>query len=416
MRLPGPGSEGQAGERRESSPPAYVLGGHEAGVAVVRSLGRRGVRVIAVVISPAEQASASRYASASVIAPDPDRHERGFVALLAGLADELGGGVLIPTTDESVGAVASNTQELGRRHLLACPPIGVARRFLDKQLTYDLAAELDVPAPRSITPETEDALARLVPELAFPCLVKPRESFRYRRAFGVKMKAVHDAAELRAAWREAREAEIETMVQELIPGPESGGVNYNALFVDGEPVAELTARKLRLSPRDFGYPTAVVSASVPEVLQPAREILRGLGLNGFANVEFKRDSRDGRYKLMEVNGRPNMSGWLSVRCGIDFPYLTYSHLVDAALPPLAAPSRGICWVNELSDPLSVALRWRRGDISAREGLAPYVSRHVFATFALRDPRPFLKVVPERAQRLLRRIWLARSQEGDGRGD
>lgn len=355
----------------------------------MRSLGRRGVPVIAITSSPYEHARRSRHARARVVAPDPDRHANDFVAMLLSLADEFGEGVLIPTTDESVGAVAAHADELGRRHLLACPPGDVARRFLDKQLTYDLAADIGVPAPRSTLPSSERDLERCMREVSLPCLVKPRESYRYMRAFGVKMTMVEDAAELRSAWRRARAADVETMVQELIPGPETGGVNYNAYFADGEPVAELTARKVRLVPRDFGYPSAVLSTGAPEVVEPARAIVRGLGLNGFANVEFKRDPRDGTYKLLEVNGRPNMSGWLSVRCGVDFPWMTYRHLVDRELPGRHRAKEGVYWVNEASDPVALVGRWREGDRSLRAQLRPYVHRHVFAWLSLRDPLPFL---------------------------
>jgi hypothetical protein len=36
-------------------------------------------------------------------------------------------------------------------------------------------------------PATAEEVADLAGEISYPCLVKPRESFRYSRAFGVKM-------------------------------------------------------------------------------------------------------------------------------------------------------------------------------------------------------------------------------------
>src|SRR5207249_9127600 len=114
--------------------------------------------------------------------------------------------------------------------------------------------------------------------------------------------------------------------------------------VDGAPVVEFTSRKVRLAPPDFGFPTAVVSAPVPEVVGPGRRIVAAMGIEGFANVEFKRDARDGSYKLMEVNGRPNMSGALAVRCGIDFPLIAYRHLVHGVVPTAQRWERGVYWV------------------------------------------------------------------------
>ncbi|CAA9233347.1 MAG: hypothetical protein AVDCRST_MAG54-1128 [uncultured Actinomycetospora sp.] len=372
-----------------SAPPAYVVGGYEAGLAVVRSLGRAGVPVIAVVTSPRETTPHSRWVTAAVTVPDPADETAEFAAALLRLADEHGPGLLVPTTDESLEAVAAHHAELSARHVVACSTDSVAQGFLDKRITSDIAERVGVEAPRTVSPGSYDELESLVDRLRFPCLVKPAESYRYNRAFGIKMKRVHTPDELRAAWGEAFELGIGTMVQELIPGPETGGVNYNVYVVDGEPLVEMTSRKLRLSPRDFGYPCAVVSRHVPEVVAPGRAIVRGMGIEGFANVEFKQDERDGRYKLMEVNGRPNMSGRLAPRCGIDFPLLTYRHLVDGVTPAQTPWREGVHWINEFTDTRGLVARWRDGRLRPPGGLRPYLSRHVFATFDARDPQPFL---------------------------
>ena len=149
------------------------------------------------------------------------------------------------------------------------------------------------------------------------------------------------------------------------------------------------SRKVRLSPRDFGAPTVVVSAPVPEVVELGWRIVAAMGIEGFVNVEFKRDARDGSYKLMEVNGRPNMSGALAVRCGVDFPLLTFRHLVNGIVPTERRWRRGVYWIDEFADLRSVWRRWRGGEMSPREALTPYVGLHVFASFAVRDPSPVL---------------------------
>jgi D-aspartate ligase len=375
--------------------PAYVLGGYEAGLAVVGSLGRAGVPVVPVVTSVREMTRHSRWASHTVTVPDPADRTADYVAALLRLADDHGPGLIVPTTDESLEAVAAHHPELSARHTVACATDGVAQGFLDKRITSDIAERVGVEAPRTVSPGSPAELESLVDRLRFPCLVKPAESYRYNRAFGVKMKRVHTPDELRTAWTEAYALGIGTMVQELIPGPETGGVNYNVYVVDGEPRVEMTARKVRLSPRDFGYPCAVVSGHVPEVVEPGRAIVRGMGIEGFANVEFKQDERDGRYKLMEVNGRPNMSGRLATRCGVDFPLLTYRHLVDGVLPEQTTWREGVHWVNEFTDTRILVGRWRDGRLPVLGGLGPYVSPHVFATFDARDPQPFLARLRDR---------------------
>jgi D-aspartate ligase len=372
-------------------PPAYVLGGYEAGLSVIRSLGAAGVPVVAVWHSEAEHARHSRHVKRRVRAPHPEHESSKYVDLLLDLGGGTGSGLLVPTTDETVTAVACAREVLDSRHAVACPPWAVAERFLDKHLTYEFADRLGIAMPWTVLPRSAADLERLAVELPYPFLLKPRSSHLHREVFGAKMSLVHDPAELISMWERAERAGVDTLVQEFIPGSESEGVNYNAYLVDGEPVVEVTARKVRLSPPDIGYPTVVVSGQVPEVIVPGRRLLKGLGLSGFANVEFKRDVRDGSYRLMEVNGRPNMSGLLSVRCGADFPLMTYRHLVFGE-PPSRRSSRqfdeGVYWINETADLGAAASHIRAGRSSLRRHVEPYVRPHVFAEMSLTDPAPF----------------------------
>jgi D-aspartate ligase len=253
-----------------------------------------------------------------------------------------------------------------------------------------------VAAPRSILPSGFEQVEELAGNLSYPCLVKPRSSYQYTRAFGAKMRRVETPAQLLSAWRSAEDAGIRTLVQEFIPGPETAGVNYNGYCVDGEPAVELTSRKVRLWPRDIGYPTVVHSQPVPEVLEPSRRLLRGMGIDGFANIEFKRDLRTGEPILMEVNGRPNMSGLLSVRCGVDFPLITYRHLLADERPtPPPAVRHGVFWIDEPADLASGMSRIRSGELSPRDYLRPYLRPHLFAWLSRSDPAPFVKAAVAR---------------------
>src|SRR3954463_3638483 len=86
-------------------PPAFVLGGYEAGLAVVGSLGRAGVPVVALGSSPRETTRHSRYATACVPAPDPADATTDYIGALLRLAADHGPGLLVPTTDETLEAV-----------------------------------------------------------------------------------------------------------------------------------------------------------------------------------------------------------------------------------------------------------------------------------------------------------------------
>jgi hypothetical protein len=81
--------------------------------------------------------------------------------------------------------------------------------------------------------------------------------------------------------------------------------------------------------------------------------------------------------------------------------MTYRHLVDEIAPVGGGWKRGVHWLNEGTDPRAAVDRWKRGELSLQSAARPYVSRHVFATFAADDPRPTLTGLSTRARRRLR---------------
>ena len=58
---------------------------------------------------------------------------------------------------------------------------------------------------------------------------------------------------------------------------------------------------------------------IPELEQYGSVLLKEIGYYGLSEVEFKKDPRDGRYKLLEINARTWLWHSLAIRCGVDFP-------------------------------------------------------------------------------------------------
>jgi predicted ATP-grasp superfamily ATP-dependent carboligase len=190
------------------------------------------------------------------------------------------------------------------------------------------------------------------------------------------------------------------MLQEFIPGPDAHGVNYNSYYWNGEPLAEFTAAKIRNAPPQIGSPRVVMSKHIPEVLEPGRRLLRALRYSGFSCTEFKWDARDQSYKLMEVNGRHNMSSRLAARCGMDFPWLEYRHLAYGELPASCDFEDGTYWIDLTRDIANSLMHWRKERYPLARYLEPYRRPHVFAELDWSDPRPFLNRVRRGLGRLL----------------
>jgi D-aspartate ligase len=367
--------------------PAVVLSGHTMALAVVRALGRAGVPVVVLHYDARDMAQASRFVVADVRVPHPLEDEDGFIAALMEQGRRFDGAILIPASDESIVAASRHKALLQERYLVACPEWEVTERFIDKTKTYALARANDVPTPKTVVPLGPEDLADGAAEIGFPLLLKPAEGHLFYAHFKRKMFRVETLAELRRCYLRAHDAGLTVALQEIIPGPDSSVVNYNAYTWAGRALVEFTARQLRKAPPALGSPRIAISERIPEVVEPGRRILAAMGFYGFACTEFKLDARDGTYKLLEVNGRHNLSGLLALRCGIDFPLIQYRHLVEGVTPTPGAFRSGVYWTDAFRDVGYSLAYLRRERFTAPEYLAPYARRHCDAIIDRGDMGP-----------------------------
>jgi predicted ATP-grasp superfamily ATP-dependent carboligase len=325
-----------------------------------------GVRVAVLHYDRRDTAHVSGWCSRHQSIPHPETCEADFVdALIAYAAGAAERGVLFPTTDEAVVAISRNKDTLERHYVVACPPWHVTRLCIEKQYTHTLAQANGVPEPNTFVPSSIEDVERYGNRAAFPCLVKPCQSHLFYDRFQRKMVPVSGIPEMLSVYQEARDAGLDVMLQEIIPGDDSQVVNYNAYFHCGRPTSEFTAQHIRNAPPYWGSPRVVLSKNIPDVIEPGRRLFKAMEFDGYACTEFKRDPRDGVYKLMDINPRHNLSTLLAVRCGMNFPWLHYWHLVSGELPSAERFRQGVYWI-DLSRDVIYSARYRRTECACPE--------------------------------------------------
>jgi D-aspartate ligase len=333
------------------------------GLAAIRSLGRAGAPVIAVDHRRGALGFHSRFADAR-LCPDPVADERAYVGFLRALGDELDAPApVFPTHDEHLNAIARGREELGDRFLYPFPAWDVLGPIQSKRRQVERASELGIPIPETRNEPTD--------ELGYPVLVKPSDPTGFRRAFRRQAFRCATRLELDEAFERARP--YDPLVQELIPGGDDALYTLGSyLDREGEALAVFSGRKLRQTPPSVGTCRVGEAVWVDTVVEQGLALLRGLDFHGLSQVEFKRDPRDGRYKLIEVN--PRLFQWhgLAAACGADLPRVAYFDLLGTPLP--AARSNG------------ASKRWA---ITLMRGTRPALVRppYVDAILALDDPRP-----------------------------
>ncbi|HKE69482.1 MAG TPA: ATP-grasp domain-containing protein, partial [Nocardioidaceae bacterium] len=314
---------------------AVVLGGDYQGLGIARSLGRRGVPVC-VLDDEHSIASASRYVGRRLRVPDL-RTAEGTIDALLQAADSMGldGWVVYPTRDEMVAAIAASRDRLATRYRVPTPGWESVSAVWDKRETYRLAAELGIATPRLWIPQDESELAEI--PLDAPVVIKPAVKEKFFYATGAKAWRADDAKTLRESYRRA--AAIvppgEVMIQELIPGGGDSQFAYCTLFKEGASLADMTVRRTRQHPSDFGRSsTYVETIDLPLLAEPSARFLKALDFYGLVELEYKHDARDGEWKLLDVNARTWGYHTIGPAAGVDFPYLLYRDQLDLPVSPV----------------------------------------------------------------------------------
>ena len=366
---------------------AIVIGGEHPGLGIARSLGRRDIP-ICIIDDKHSVSQFSKYATRVVRVKDL-RDEQNTVdsVLEIGRRYGLKGWVLFPTRDETVAAFSRHRDRLAEFFRVTTAAWETVRWAYDKKNTYECAAELGIPIPRTYNGITENELFRLYDRL--PLAIKPaiKENFFY--ATGAKAWRADTPEQLnnlfRKAMRQIRPEEI--LIQEIIPGSGQQQYSYCAFFRDGVAHSTLVARRLRQHPREFGRAaTYVETIESHEVEGLSARFLKAINYYGLVEVEFKRDPRDGQLKLLDVNARTWGFHSIGVPAGVDFPYLLYADQVGRSVEPSRAKG-GVGWLRAVTDIPTVASDLWARELDLRTYWKSLRNTRAESVFCLADPLP-----------------------------
>jgi len=372
---------------QSEAPGALVVGGDHPGLAIARSLGRHGVPVY-IVDDQYCISSCSRFAK-KVIRVESILDERKTVdaVLAVGREHNLKDWILFPTRDENVAAFSRYRSELAQFFRVTTGPWESVEWAWDKKKTYELAEELGIPCPKTFNPKSIEEIPALYPRL--PLAIKPavKENFFY--ATGAKAWRADTPEQLRSLYEKAiRQIKAEEiLIQEIVPGGGIEQYSYCAFVQKGIPQCVLTARRARQHPREFGRAaTYVETVDAPEIEILSERFLKAINYHGVVEIEYKRDSRTGEYKLLDVNARPWGFHAIGRAAGIDFPYLIYADQVGIPVEQARAKA-GIGWLRMVSDiPTSVS-DLLHGSLSVKTYLKSLQATRVESVFSMADPLP-----------------------------
>lgn len=320
-------------------PRAVVLDASDNGPGLVRALRRRGVPVTLLAAPTFAWVACGRHFDGRVMGPLP-RESETWIDTLEEIAAE-GPGVLIAASDNACELVARERARIPSALRSFESPTSGHLELMDKARLYALADRLGVPHPATQVVTSRADVESVGREGAFPLLLKPALSHRWRRLFGDRRAfIVEDLPGLRAVAMPALEADLTLLVGEYVPGPVT---NIESAFIlrdqDGSLPLALTKRKLAEQP-ELGAGSIHETFDVFDTLDFARRLLEAANFVGLATIEMKRDARTGQPVLIEANLRLSQAFALGDAAGVDASWRLYATLAGLPLAPQPAPRQG----------------------------------------------------------------------------
>ncbi len=348
-------------------PPALVLGLGPTGLIAIRSLGRKGVPVYGADFKQWEVGRFSKYCRYH---KGLSQHQEGeaLCQALIEFAEKLNAKpVLYLTKDDYIEMVYPHFQRLKEHFIFSTTVNGNADRFLNKKSFYTLCREHDVELPATYMPENIDEVRSVARDIHYPAIIKPAVIHQVRRQLrGRKVIQVQTSEELISNYERLAGYSSDLIIQEVIPGPDDL-ISIAACYFDehSQPKAIFVGRKIRQYPPYFGSACAAESSWDPEIARMSIEFLQRVKFSGLCGTEFKRDPRDGRLKMIEINPRLTLWMGLARAAGIDVAYEAYQRLLGYELPEAAQQVDGVRWIYLQRDVVASLYYMTRRQISLR---------------------------------------------------
>jgi predicted ATP-grasp superfamily ATP-dependent carboligase len=331
--------------------------------------------------------------------------------LLGSGSDHLRGSLLLACSDAGIELLIKHRDALAAKFLLDNSYVPAQQAMLDKLATYRAAKAAGIPTPEFWTVESVEELSVLRTEITYPVIVKPRLSHIFEARSGKKLVIADDFSSAAKAVEEVVSTGAGSLIVEMIPGPDDRLCSYYTyLDADSLPLLHFTKRIIRRYPLLMGTGCYHITDWVPETVELGNRLFRQARLQGLANVEFKRDERDGKLKLIECNARFTAADCLVARSGINLAEFVYNYITDRTLPSTDTYELGVRLWDPIRDFQAYLAKRRAGQLNFLQWLSSVFHRQTFAYFQWSDPLPALMrmVAPLRRKLRWRNLLSARS--------
>jgi len=245
-----------------------------------------------------------------------------YRAMLEDWLERTGARVLISSHDGTIALLRAHRarlEQLVRFALADEPALTIA---VNKERTLAVARRLGLHVPREVVVRGVEDVPAALNEIGLPAVIKPCESWVSCGGEGawIGPRLVVSPDEARHAIEAVTQFGEAVLFQQLLTGRREA---VSFLYAKGEVYGRFAQWAKRTTPPLGGQSVLRQSIAIPpDIGDQAESLVRDINLEGYSEVEFRRDGAGVPY-LMEINPRLSASVEVAVRAGVDFPYLLY---------------------------------------------------------------------------------------------
>lgn len=378
-----------------------ILGGGENGLGLVWSFSEKNIYSV-VVDCTKSIAFYSRYTK-GILVEDPITAEELFIENLISIGKDLKNGFLLATNDEWLIPINKYRSKLEPYFKYPMSGWETIQTCSDKKLLYSFAEKHAIPYPKTFY--LENIFEAQNQKLNFPAILKPTITVGFMEKLQLKRRTIliENEKELNNWITKLEKLELANnkyVIQEYIPGSVENLYTITSYSnKSGDIVAWSTGYKIRQRPPDAG---TILSGRVDpqeELYKLGARLIKLVGFYGIANTEFKKDDRDGSYKLIEINPRPGKWNRSVLATGINMPYMAYSELLGDEIKTIQKNEKIIVWLSFIEDFYNALFGFKRKGFSEFSlNLMQYVNsikgKKVLSTWNIKDIKPFFAHIKE----------------------
>jgi D-aspartate ligase len=392
--------------RRTLPVPALVVGG----IGIVRTVGVEGIPTWVGSDIPETVSYFTRHCRRRYLFPS--YRVRGFIDGLVAAGKTLDEKIVLLTDDDrALLNISRYRDELAPYFMFNLPDHEIVDKILDKEQFPALAEKLHLPVPKTCFPKNRAELEAGIRDFEFPCILKPshQEDWwhpEFVRTVGSYRKAIPCATkeELVEYFSKIAPIDPHLVVQELITGPDSEMFNSDCYLTrEGKLHGYFLYRKHRSFPVHAGTGSFVETVDLPELRDLMIDIVTRLNMKGFCNIQFKRDSRTGQFRVIEIHARISIWEHLATIAGLNLIAAGYHDILRDGTPLVQKYRTGVKGINLQRDVRSLPGYLRLKEWTVGGWLSSLRGTEYIHEFTWDDPVPLFYDTWLRLRRLAGRF-------------